>query len=235
MRKFLLSTAVILIILMVATHSLNELTKSRNFQLLGEIMAKGETTEKVVALTFDDGPAENTEEILEILRSENTKATFFLTGYEMEMNMEATKKIVQEGHEIGNHSYSHKRMIFKSPAFIKDEIERTDELIRQAGYQGDIHFRPPNARKLLFLPHYLQSQGRKTIMWSMEPDSFPEIARDAGKIVEHVLENVEPGSIILLHVMYENREQSLRSVKGIIEGLKQQGYTFVTVSELLEY
>ena len=114
-------------------------------------------------------------------------------------------------------------------------MERTDELIRQAGYRGEIHFRPPNARKLLFLPHYLQSQGRKTIMWSMEPDSYPEIARDSGKIVEHVLENVEPGSIILLHVMYKSRKESLWAVKGIIEGLRKQGYTFVTVSELLEY
>lgn len=231
MRRFVVIIAISVIL--IVAYSVNEISKSRGFQFFGGLINKVETTEKVVALTFDDGPGKNTDEILDILRSENIKGTFFLTGYEIENNLGDAIKVAQEGHEIGNHSYSHKRMVLKSPAFIKNEIERTDELIRQAGYQGDIHFRPPNGKRLVLLPYYLYRQDRKTILWNIEPETYSDIARDPKKIVEHVVGNIEPGSIILLHVMYESRRGSLDSVKEIISSLKQQGYTFVTVSELL--
>ena len=83
------------------------------------------------------------------------------------------------------------------------------------------------------LPYYLSQHSRKSITWDVEPDSFPEIEKDANKIVQYVLANVKPGSIILLHVMYPSRKESLKSVKGIIAGLKSRGYEFKTVSELL--
>ena len=124
-------------------------------------------------------------------------------------------------------------MVLKTPAFIQTEIERTDDLIRQTGYQGAIHFRPPYGKRLLLLPYYLSRHSRKTILWDVEPDSFPEIADNANSIVENVLANAKSGSIILLHVMYPNRVESLKSVKGIVAGLKERDYLFKTVSELL--
>lgn len=228
---------IILCIILLAgiAFLLFEVSKSRNFQFFGGIINQAETEEKVVALTFDDGPSVNTAEILSILRHEDIKATFYLTGKEIEENLEDAKKIVDEGHEIGNHSYSHTRMVLKSPSFIKEEIEKTDDLIRQAGFEGDIHFRPPYGKKLLFLPYYLSKHDRKTILWNIEPETFPEIDGDADKISEHVVENIEPGSIILLHVMYESREESLKSAKKIIASLKEQGYQMTTVSELLKH
>jgi chitin deacetylase len=211
-----------------------QISKSRTFQFFGEIIPRVKTEQKIVALTFDDGPIPgSTEEVLLILDEAGVKATFFVTGAELEQNPDQGRQIIAAGHELGNHSYSHTRMFLKSPAFIKTEIERTDELIREAGSQGQIHFRPPFGKKLFVLPYYLARKSKKSIMWDVEPDSYPEIGRDANKIVEHVLANTKPGSIILLHVMYPNRLESLKAVKGIIAGLKNEGYTFKTVSELL--
>lgn len=234
MKKIILIVSGIVLFL-ISSYSVNELSKSRSFQLFGEMITNVEAEEKVVALTFDDGPGENTEEILAILKRHGVKATFYLTGREIEQRLVDAKKIAQEGHEIGNHSYSHKRMIFKSPSFIREEIEKTNALIRETGYEGEITFRPPYGRKLVFLPYYLQQKGMKTILWNIEPDSYPEIAEDAEKIAAHVKENVAPGSIILLHVMYESRQASLAAAEKIIIGLKEKGYQFVTVTELLQY
>nr|WP_241421351.1 polysaccharide deacetylase family protein [Candidatus Contubernalis alkalaceticus] len=101
----------------------------------------------------DDGPTEKTCEILELLEGLEVKATFFVTGRELEQYKEEGKNIVSAGHELGNHSYSHKRMVLKTPSFIRKEIELTNQLIREAGYQGEIHFRPPNGKKLVILPY----------------------------------------------------------------------------------
>ena len=227
--------SIVLILLIVVGYLLNELSQSRTFQFFGGLVNSVETNEKVVAITFDDGPGVNTHEILDILRKHDVKGTFYLTGYEIEKYFEDASKIVQEGHEIGNHSYSHRRMVFKSPSFIKDEIDKTDELIRQIGYKGEITFRPPFGKRLFLLPQYLSKQDRNTIFMNIEPESYPEVAADANEIVNYVVKNIKPGSIILLHVMYESRRESLDSVDGIITSLKKEGYTFVTISELLKY
>lgn len=234
MKKILLITLISVVLLISIAYGILKLSGSRDFQFYGGLVTKAETSEKVVALTFDDGPTHNTDEILTILKEEDVKATFFVTGSEIEENFAEAKKIADAGHELGNHSYSHKRMIFKTPSFIKGEIEKTDELIRKAGYEGTIQFRPPYGKKLIGLPRYLDKHDRKTILWNIEPDSYPEIAADSSKIVEHVNEKIEPGCIILLHVMYDNRKESMESVKGIIADLKAKGYTFKTVSEMIQ-
>lgn len=211
------------------------LVSSRSFQFFGGIVHRVKTQERMVALTFDDGPTDQTEQVLEVLEELGVKATFFVTGKDLSEHKAAGKMLVEAGHELGNHSYSHQRMVLKSPAFVRQELERTDHLIREVGYNGAIHFRPPNAKKFLVLPYVLARQDRKTIMWDIEPDSYPNIAQDATKMVEHVVENVRPGSIILLHVMCPSRRESLKAVTGIVETLRQQGYSFVTVSELLAH
>jgi len=210
------------------------LANSRTFQLFGEVVPRVDTSERAVALTFDDGPTpEAAEEVLSVLRERGVKATFFVVGEALRQHAEWGRRIAQEGHELGNHTYSHKRMVFKTPSFIREEVESTDRLIRAAGYQGPVHFRPPYGKKLVLLPYYLSRTDRKTIMWDVAPDSDPEVARDADKLVAHALSEVRPGSIILLHVMYESGAPSLRAVPGIVDGLRRQGYEFTTVSELL--
>ncbi|HWS89636.1 MAG TPA: polysaccharide deacetylase family protein [Pyrinomonadaceae bacterium] len=233
MRRAYVAAAVVLALLGGAA-ALWQLSKSRTFQFFGRIVPRVETSQRVVALTFDDGPTrDKTAEVMRLLREREVRATFFVTGGELEQNADAGREIVAAGHELGNHSYSHERMVFVTPAYVRREVERTDELIRAAGHSGEIHFRPPYGKKLLALPFYLSRHGRKTITWDVEPDSELRTDADAAAITRHVLDRTRPGSIILLHVMYPNRAETMKAVPPIIEGLRRDGYRFVTVSELL--
>jgi peptidoglycan-N-acetylglucosamine deacetylase len=222
----------ILAAILISTVALWNISKSRTFQMFGQIYPRVNTNEKVVALTFDDGPTNKTDEILSILSDLNVKATFFVIGADLEKNMSLGQRIVEAGHELGNHTYSHNRMVLKSYDYVRREIETTDSLIEKAGFHGDIVFRPPNGKKLFVLPYYLKQHNRKTLMWDVEPDSYPEVANNSEMITKYVLENTKPGSIILLHVMYDSRKESMKSING---GLRQQGYSFKTVSDLLKY
>lgn len=227
--------AIVLILMLVAAASLWKLSRSRSYQVFGELVARVETEDKVVALTLDDGPgAAYTDTVLAVLRKHDVKATFFVTGREVEANLEQARRIVTDGHELGNHSYTHPQMMFMRPERIRHEVERTDTAIRKAGYEGKIYFRPPYAKKLFYLPWYLAQTDRTTIMWDIEPESFQEIGKDADLIAAHVLEEVQPGSIILLHVMYDSRAPSREVLPLLIDGLRKEGYRFVTVSELLQ-
>ena len=231
MKTYLSVVAALTIVALVA---LWQVSRSRTFQFFGQLIPRVNTSQKVVALTFDDGPTpEATGRILSALEEEHVRATFFVTGAELEKNMAEGKRIAAAGHELGNHTYSHERMVLVTPSFVRREVERTDELIRDAGYRGEIYFRPPYGKKLFALPHYLSSTGRKSVTWDVEPESYPEVAADSDKIAEHVLSRACPGSIIILHVMYGSRAESLKAVKKIIRGLKAQGYSFKTVTELL--
>ena len=234
MRKLIVICGIVVVV-MAGLAILWRVSRSTTFQFFGEIVPRVHTSQKVVALTFDDGPtADVTPQLLATLEQEGIHATFFVIGAELEKNLDEGKRIVAGGHELGNHSYNHDRMILVTPSFVRQEIERTDQLIRAAGYQGDIHFRPPFGKKLFTLPYYLSKTNRKSITWDVDPDSYPEIAADSDRIVEFVLSKTQPGSIILLHVMYPNRRESLKAVKRIVEKLKEQGYSFKTVSELLQ-
>lgn len=221
-------------LLVVGFIALWQISRSPTFQFFGRLTPRVNTSQKVVALTFDDGPTpEATAQILSALDEGHVRATFFVTGAELEKNMAEGKRIVSAGHELGNHSYSHERMVLVTPSFVRREIEKTDKLIRDAGHQGEIYFRPPYGKKLFTLPYYLARTDRESVTWDVDPDSYPEVAADSDKIAEYVLSRARPGSIIILHVMYRSRGESLKAVKKIVEGLKARGYSFKTVSELL--
>src|SRR5262245_47775489 len=232
--KKIISLGIAVLLILVSGVVLWQISRSRTFQFFGRLVARVETSQKVVALTFDDGPTPDaTSRILATLEQEHVRATFFVIGGELEQHLNEGKKIVAAGHELGNHTYSHERMVLVTPSFVRQEIEQTDRLIRDAGYRGEKYFRPPYAKKLFALPYYLSKTGRTSITWDVEPDSFPEIAANADKIAQYVLSTTRPGSIIILHVMYPSRVESMKAVPKIIEGLKSQGYSFKTVSELL--
>lgn len=216
------------ILLLLGTYNL---MNSRTFQLFGGLTDQVETNQKVVALTFDDGPSKNVDKILPLLDKYQAKATFFLIGNEIEKYQEEAQKIVKAGHQVGNHTYSHNRMIFKSPSYIKAEIEKTDRLIRQAGYKDEIDVRPPNGKKLVGLPYYLYKHNRDTITWNLEPDSYYTSAADK---VNYVKDHIKPGSIILIHPMYDSSGEELTTIEGILQALSDKGYKFVTVNELQE-
>lgn len=234
MRRVVIGSGIVAVLLS-AIVSLHLYSNARTTQLFGDIIARVETNKPVVALTFDDGPSVRfTTDVLTVLKDRDVKATFFLIGKETAENLPQARLIVDAGHEIGNHSYTHSNMAWMGPGSVKDEIERTDAAIRSAGYQGEILFRPPNGKKLVTLPWYLWQNGRKTIMWDVEPESYPEIAANADAMTRYVVDNAKNGSIILLHVMYRSRDVSRQALLQIINGLRQKGFGFVTVSELLK-
>ncbi len=223
-----------LVLLLFGTAGVWRLSSRADFQLLGELVDRVPTEQKVIALTFDDGPEPGkTEQILQILAAEQIPATFFLVGEAIARHPELAKKLLLAGHQLGNHSYSHQRMLFKSPDFIAREIEQTDALLRDIGVSGSILFRPPYGKKLVLLPWYLATHQRISVTWDIAPENYRQIAKDSQAIVKYSIDEVAPGSIILLHVMYEQRRASMQAVPELIKQLKAQGYRFVTVNELL--
>lgn len=143
----LLRGALVFLVMVIAVTGAQHLHKARTYQPFGELVPRVERTRKVIALTFDDGPtAGYGDQILDLLRQLNIRATFFVNGRDVEAQAELVSRMAAEGHELGNHTYSHARMVLKS------------------GYTGPIHFRPPYGKKLVILPHYLWKTGRKTIM-----------------------------------------------------------------------
>ncbi len=171
--KYVVVSAIIFSLLFGSYH----LSKSRTYQLFAPIVSHVKTDKPVVALTFDDGPtATHAQTVLDVLSDKDIKATFFVTGRQTLENLDLAKAIVEAGHELGNHSFSHKRMIFKSPNFIRNEIEETDKAIRQAGHIGPIYFRPPYCKKLFVLPWYLRQEKRITVTVNLEPDTYERTA-----------------------------------------------------------
>jgi peptidoglycan/xylan/chitin deacetylase (PgdA/CDA1 family) len=218
--------------LAVTAYASFRISRTRRLQLFGEIVTHVATRDSVVALTFDDGPTPAyTDEILDVLRRERAAATFFVLGADLQRNPELGRRIVAEGHALGNHTWSHPRMVGRSYATIRREVEDTDRQIRQAGERGAIHFRAPYSHKFVLLPWYLHRTGRTNVSWDVEPDGDP--TRPADAVARGALEGVRPGSIILLHPWYRSRDATRQALPAIIQGLHARGYELVTVAELL--
>lgn len=207
---------------------------SRPYQVAGDLVQHVRVPEKVVALTFDDGPVpERVEPLLAVLREEDVRATFFVIGEAVAQHPESASQLMAAGHQLANHSYTHPRMVFRSADFYARQVEDTDAQLRAIGFTGPIVFRPPYGKKLVGLPRYLEATGRTTVTWGVQPEADSGPPRPAVQIVAHVLEHAYPGVIILLHPWYPGGEQSRRAIRPIIQGLRQHGYRFLTVSELL--
>ena len=217
-----------------ASVGLYLLMNARCYQLIGNLVCHGAGDRKRIALTFDDAPSERTSDaVLAVLAEKNVKATFFMIGENMARHPQAAQRIAAAGHELGNHSYSHRRFLLRSPAFIAREIEDTNALIRAAGYHGPIHFRPPYGKKLLGLPWYLARHNITTVMWDSKPTRHQPPTAEA--ITAAVLAQAHNGAIILLHPFCLDACRAEReALPHIIDGLRAQGYTLTTVSELLK-
>lgn len=224
--------AILAAALAAVAFGLFRVSKSRTFQFFGGLTSRVETREKVVALTFDDAPTPETAGVLAALAASGVRATFYCIGSAMDRDPAGAARIAAAGHELGNHTYSHVRMVFKTPYTVASEVERTTALIRYAGYQGPLTFRPPYCKKLIGLPYYLRSRGLPTVTWDLEPDTY--FPGDAVSMARYVADNARPGSIILLHALCgEACGPARAALPEIIKNLRAKGYTFVTVSELL--
>ena len=227
-RPTLLVSAIVWVLL----FSFWRIVKNPRFQFFGDIYYRVQTTEKIVALTFDDGPnPNNTDLILDVLSKNRVSATFFMIGLNIEKYPEIAKRVFSRGHQLANHSYSHQRMIFQSREFCEDEIGKTDRLIRGTGYNGEIVFRPPYGKKFLSLPFTLARLHKKSVTWDSESDDTA--SQEPSILVEKALSHVGPGSILLFHDGGKLKPGTIDAIEKIIVNLQAQGYQFLRVNELL--
>lgn len=182
--------------------------------------------DKVVALTFDDGPSKYTNEILDVLNKHDACGTFFIVGNKASFYDKTLVKLVKNGNEIGNHSYSHKWLNRLSPDEFKAEIERTQNEVKKiTGFTPKL-FRPTYGGYTDRLKSYTDLIF---VLWDVDSSDWKVKRKE--KILKNVIPNVKDGSIILFH---DNHEYASLAIESVIEELADDGYKFVTVSELLE-
>lgn len=206
----------------------------KNFQAKTIKDAPVPVSEKVIALTFDDGPwPETTEQILATLKQENVKATFYMVGQPLKSFPEIGKKVLADGHVIANHTLHHwyKQM---SPLVAQREIEDTAKIIKEVLNVETDYFRPPGGVLTNGLVAYAETQNQSVNMWSVDSgDSNPK-RPSSEAILATILAGATPGGIVLMHDGGGSHGNTAKAVPQIIANLRAQGYKFVTITELLE-
>lgn len=190
------------------------------------------SNKKVIALTFDDGPWPNTTaQVLNILKENNIKGTFFVVGQNIKNYPDLLKRIVAEGHVIGNHTWHH-RYHFMNPQVAAYEVDNTNDLIyKVTGVKTNL-FRPPGGIMNNGVVAYARNSKYAIIMWSS--DSIDYSQPSVPRLINNVFRTAAPGGIVLMHDGGGNRSRTVEALPGIISKFRSQGYSFVTVPELLE-
>jgi len=193
-------------------------------KLRGEARARGCEEVKCIALTFDDGPGEYTDELLDTLEENDALATFYVLGSKVEGNTGTLERMRDGGHEIGNHSWKHDDLAGLSADDIEKDMDRTDEAIREVTGEDPQSMRPPYGS--------LDDTVRETVdqpmvLWDV--DTLDWQSRDSDAVTEETLDNAAPGSVVLFHDIHES---TVDAIPDVLEGLAQDGYHFVTVDDL---
>lgn len=200
--------------------------------LLSPACRAAAVSKKYVALTFDDGPHfKYTAQILHILSENNVCATFFVVGENAEKYPELVKAEYDTGHEIGNHTYSHKRLGALDCKAMLDEIKKADEVIFSITGEYPRLFRPPEGKTDKDLEAGVFQADKRLVLWSVDTRDWAHTPKD--KIIDNIKRNVKDGSIILFHDYIAEDSPTPDVLKSIIPYLKSEGYEFLTVSELL--
>jgi peptidoglycan/xylan/chitin deacetylase (PgdA/CDA1 family) len=190
---------------------------------------KVDTSQRVVAITFDDGPTECTELVLELLRKYNAQATFFCVGKNIEKHYELAQLILEQGHEIGNHSYSHSCFNGFYPAVkVAEEISATNTLLGKLGVSNDF-YRPPNGVVNTMIANAVSMTQQRVIGWNIR--SYDTIFKNPTHIYERIIGKLAPGSIILLH---DTSQKTVEVLEKLLEHLSSSNYGAVTISQLLD-
>ncbi|WP_421383733.1 glycosyltransferase [Bacillus salacetis] len=203
------------------------------------IEKSGGNQNKKIVLSFDDGPdPAYTPKILDILSKEQVRASFFVVGRQAALHPEILQRIHREGHEIGNHTFSHSNITEDSPATLQAELNSTQRLIQQVTGHSSILYRPPYTTDLDedspedLLP-YLQAQEMGYTMVGSYIDPKDWYADSTKNIVNRLLNNLSDGNIVLLHDSGGDRSATVEALPKIIKVLKDEGYTFVTTADLI--
>ncbi|HET9183288.1 MAG TPA: polysaccharide deacetylase family protein [Candidatus Angelobacter sp.] len=200
---------------------------------LGAAILKGQER-RSIALTFDDGPSSGTVEVLKLLRQWNTPVTFFQCGKNVRALPQVTLQAVSDGHEIANHTYSHPRLLFKSPKFLRYELAATQEIIGEVTGRAPAWFRPPFGLRWFGLERAACELGLTTALWSVIGMDW---AWPADRVVDKVASRLENGSIICLHdgrqlLPDPDISVTLEAVRQIIPRALDLGFRFETLSSL---
>ncbi|WP_119727398.1 polysaccharide deacetylase family protein [Thermomonospora amylolytica] len=182
---------------------------------------------RCVALTFDDGPGPHTARLLDLLRPTRARATFFVVGRQVRPNAAVVRRIVAEGHEIGNHTWSHARLPGLPEGAIRAEVDRTQDAVHDVTGVRPRVFRPPYA---VTDARVGRVAGLPQVMWSVDPMDWrarkPERMK---RVIEETVRDTRPGGIVLLH---DTHGPTVSAIPELVARLKRQGYELVTVSEL---
>lgn len=228
-RGLLIGAAGGVVVALATAGALWQLSRARCSALVGQVTCRVATAESVVALSFDDGPTPlGVAQVLPELERRGVNATFFLTGREAAERSDLVKAIVAAGHEVGNHSFSHQRMVLRPASFYDGEIARTQAVLQTAGAQVRA-FRPPYGKKLICLPRAVERAGLRMIMWDVEDPATSDPAAYARDVVAAA----RPGSIILIHAMYPANQTAREALPAILDGLRDKGLKIVPVRELV--
>jgi len=187
--------------------------------------------DKVIALTFDDGPwPKYTEAVLAELAKYDVKATFFMIGRQVYRYPNLTKRIRAEGHALGNHTQGHLYSSKASPAQVREQMAECQTAIQKVAGVKPNWYRPPGGILTPVVGRETSRYGLKVAMWTVDPQDWRRPPVTA--IVQRVVKNAKPGSVVLMHDGGGDRSKTVESLGPIIRELKKQGYTFVTLDEL---
>ncbi|HJV44739.1 MAG TPA: polysaccharide deacetylase family protein [Bacillota bacterium] len=214
------------------TQNIQQEEKKPEPEKTEEVVWKIDTQDKVVALTFDDGPSPKyTPQLLALLKQYDVHATFFLVGENVEKHPELVQQEVSAGHEIGNHTYTHTNINQLSAEQFHEEVKKTSEAIERVTGNKTHFFRPPEGARNEIMMKETAKDDLVTIMWDEDSQDWKKPG--VNKIISNVLPHLKGGNIILFHD--HAGEQNQKSLQKLIPELKQQGYRFVTISELMKY
>ena len=210
-------------------------TWHRNSWLFGPVMNRLPGAPDSVSITFDDGPNPvATPLILDALREEDVRATFFILGRHADQWPALVRRIADEGHQIGNHGYFHRKLHRRTPGYVRDDLTRgTESIERACGVRPKV-FRAPHGFRSPWVTPIARSLGQRTIGWSL--GVWDSARPGADEIVRRTMEGMHAGSILLLHDgdgydIDGDRTQTAEALPRIIEGLRAKGLGFVTLPE----
>ena len=183
---------------------------------------------KCIALTFDDGPGIYTDKLLSYLQSYKAKATFFMIGPSAQRYPSIVKRVFDNGHQIGNHTWSHSSLPSLSPVQVQNEIASTNNILQSITGVKPTTLRPPYGATNAAVQRVVSNLGMSSILWSVDTRDWAD--RNSNIVCNRAISNARPGAIILMHDIHRT---SVEAVPCILQNLSSQGYQFVTVDKLL--
>lgn len=204
-----------------------------NQSLQSQVVRKVNISEKLVALTFDDGPGITfTPKILDLLKWYHASSTFFIVGEQAEKNQDILIRELREGHEIGIHMYLHRNVCDLPEQELRDDLTLLHQTISQIAQSETGLYRPTNGYYDETIIKVAHSLNYTIVLWNI--DSRDWTGLNGCLIAQKIIKKIKPGSIILFHDFGGNRSNTIAALKILLPQLTQRGYTFVTVSTLLE-